>query len=162
MFVSSTTRRTNRCASRAAGCRLRKVPPEFYASLCVVLALLGATLLGTSELMDRFEPDFGLNAIDIFFALPLAVIATCAIALTGDRLLATVERRVGRLVGRRLRRLALAGPGLAVTVGIAMHHLRHRPEFDAVFGLAGGGLLLLAAWLYGYTVEPADSPASRR
>jgi hypothetical protein len=127
---------------------LRRVPPELAASLCVVFALFGAMLLGTSELTDRFESVFGLSSVSLFFALPIATVVVCVAAISGDSILVVVERRVGRRMGRRLRLMSLAVPGLAATVVIGVHHVRHLPALDASLGLAGGLLLLLAAGFY--------------
>jgi hypothetical protein len=113
----------------------------------VVLALFGAALLGTSELADRLEPMFGLSAVNVFFALPIAAFVVLVAAAIGDEILAARERRLGRqLDGVRL--LALAVPGLTVTAVIGLDHLRHAPALDASLGLAGGILLLVAAGLY--------------
>jgi hypothetical protein len=119
----------------------------------VVLALLGAALLGTGELADRLEPLLGLNLLNVFCALPIAAVAILGAAATCDEIIAVRELRVGRRL-EGLRLLALTIPGLAATVAISVDHLRHPPALDASLGLAGGVLLLLAAGLYRHAIGP--------
>jgi hypothetical protein len=115
--------------------------------------------LGTGELADRLEPLLGLNALNIFFALPIAAVVVLGAVATCDEIIAARERRVGRgLDGVRL--LALAMPGLAATAAISVEHLRHPPGLDASFGLAGGVLLLLAAGAYRYATWPVRHSSS--
>jgi hypothetical protein len=140
---------------------LVRISTEREASLGVVLAIVGAALLGTSELADRLEPMLGLNALNLFFALPIAALAVLVIAATGDEILAARERRVGRRLDG-LRLLALTIPGVAGTVAISVEHLGRPPALDASLGLAGGVLLLLAAGLHRHAIGPARHPSGPR
>jgi hypothetical protein len=164
IFDSSAAGRTGPCGSSkltTSGDLLEWISAERAASLGVVLALVGAALLGTSELADRLEPMFGLNALNLVFALPIAALAVIVVAVTGDEILAARERRVGRRLDG-LRLLALTIPGLAGTVAISVAHLGRPPALDASLGLAGGVLLLLAAGLYRHAIRPVRHPSRPR
>jgi hypothetical protein len=117
------------------------------ASLRVAFTLAGATLLVLSELTDLLESEIGLNWVNLFFALPIALIAVAFVAVGGDILLEAIERRRGRRPGRWLAIPILAGLGLGASIEIALHHARQAPHLDASMGLAGGALLLIAAGL---------------
>jgi hypothetical protein len=110
-------------------------------------------LLGTSELTDRFESTFGLNAVNLLFALPITTVAVSLAAVSGDSILVVAERRLGPRLGERLRLMSLVVPGLAATVVIGVLHVRHRPALDASLGLVGGLLLLLAAGFYRHAMR---------
>jgi hypothetical protein len=73
----------------------------------------GAALLAASELADRFEPEVGLNVLNLYFALASAFVAVLTAAVVADAILAAPERRLGHRPARRLpgRLSTVAGAG---------------------------------------------------
>lgn len=128
-----------------------------------LLAFTGIGLLIASELielLERVEGEFGLVALNLVFAVPLAALVVCTAALAGDSVLALAERRIGRRPGARLVTPLLGACGGAAAIAILTAHLSRSLALDGWLGLAGSLLVMLAAVAH-HHIAGARTPSER-
>lgn len=114
-------------------------------------AFAGIGLLLASELidrLDRLEGAFGLGALNLIFALPVATIIVCTAALVGDWALAMTARRKGHPARAHLVTPLLALGGAIPAGGVLLAHLHHRLALDGWVAFAGSLLVILAAFAH--------------
>lgn len=112
-----------------------------------LLAAIGSGLLIASQLadrLDRIEGDPGLEALNLIFALPIALLIVATIALIGDSLLRASERRPRRRPEGRALGVVMIAAGAAAAGAIVAAHLSRPLAVDDWLGIAGGLLLILA------------------
>lgn len=113
-----------------------------------LLAFAGLWLLLTGGLIEAFEQlegDAGVGWVNLTFAVTLATIVVCVVALIGDSALRAVDRRMGRRPGARLVKPGLAIAGAVAFLTILVAHIGHHLALDGWIGGAGALVLLAAA-----------------